>query len=126
MSKIKYKILIKHRRGKWEELDETFFNRITLYDLMQGEEYLANLLSGNLIVKILSYVGLKDKNGKEIYEGDIIRYKPLVGLEECERNAIKNIEVRIPSIFTNLHFDNVEEEHLEVIGNKFENPELLK
>lgn len=80
---------------------------------------------------IMQFTGLKDKNGKEIYEGDIIK---------DEHEAVYNWE---PHIFigavewsasemtykaTNKSGDYIylsEAEVCEVIGNIHENPELL-
>jgi hypothetical protein len=50
----------------------------------------------------------------------------LVGLEETDRNAPINVEVNIPGIYFDMHTDNVEEEHIKVIGNIHENKELMK
>jgi len=86
-------------------------------------------LFGNLVVQ--QYTGLKDKNGKEIYEGDIIS-EFVVGEEGNpyypSRTEIGQIcystlgDFRVEPDGTPL-FDW---EQAEVIGNICENPDLLK
>jgi len=72
----------------------------------------------------LQYTGLKDKNGKEIYEGDILRRE--IG-ETIHRAAVTFEEGR----FVTSHPGGgigwtVNSATSEVIGNIYENPELLK
>jgi uncharacterized phage protein (TIGR01671 family) len=80
--------------------------------------------------ELMQYTGLTDKNGKEIYEGDIIidtqkqKYKIIFDenharydLKVCGENKLSQT-----SYFTQI----CEKKHIEVIGNIFENPELLK
>lgn len=74
---------------------------------------------------LMQYTGLKDKNGKEIYEGDICRngdydnnaHSSLYRIEE-----VKYIEGE--ARFIGLDY-NVDGTSCEVIGNIYENPELL-
>ena len=77
---------------------------------------------------IMQYTGLKDKNGKEIYEGDILRvhyYTDTYICEVCwsEENYwyIKYIQDECVE-----KIDKAFIENMEIIGNIFENPELLE
>jgi len=67
---------------------------------------------------IMQFTGLKDKNGKEIYEGDLLThkfYKKPVAVEWDNCLAM----------FTSGDISLTGTTSLEVIGNIYENPELI-
>ena len=72
--------------------------------------------------KPMQYTGLKDKNSKEIYEGDFIKAEWGIG------NADYRIvgEDGLPEFYHWFIEYCFEEDNLEVIGNKYVNSELIE
>lgn len=90
---------------------------------------------------LMQYSGLQDREKKDIYEGDIVSLRYWHNNSPSKRPKKEFITVQLPVIFLNGQFQPDDQElrstqygtsygnwyeHCEVIGNIYENPELIK
>jgi uncharacterized phage protein (TIGR01671 family) len=73
----------------------------------------------------MQFTGLKDRNGREIYEGDVVRHEPL-GYERRTESLVEFFEGGfLPFSDSDDGAPYPDPEKVEIIGNIYENPELL-
>ena len=91
--------------------------------------YTREVIGGWVELVLMQYTELKDKNGQEIYEGDIVNVKERdsktyrVGLIKWgESYPERGIRSYVGKDYIGIRFPV----QIEVIGNIYENPELLK
>jgi len=72
---------------------------------------------------VMQYTGVKDKNGKEIYENDIIKYTQRYFNTEKTDELTKVVKFDFDR--WNIFETGAGEVNIEIIGNIFENPNLL-
>ncbi|WWU65430.1 YopX family protein [Clostridium baratii] len=138
----------------WDKIDEKLWNVVSI-DFIKGEVTLLNEYTKESYIRemdeveLMRYTGLKDKNGKEIYEGDILERKfSGLGNELGDRIFVSWDRYRFVQNWVMKFKRNLKnsadlgkwfksqkqfkldlDAHLndfEVVGNIYESPELLK
>jgi len=123
MREIKFRVWHKEKK---EMLKPTFIavnnlDNVLYYDTLADEWF---RIKNPENLALMQYTGLRDMNGKEIYEGDILedakgQYGKVFYKTSTASFAV-NWRMRDGSYMTDECFYGV------VVGNIFENPELLK
>lgn len=120
---------------------QTYFNKKGCFEavIFRCFDNGAGLENKDIKLPIMQYTGLKDKNGKEIYEGDILKEQITKESIYPEEN-IFYVVIFNDGMFTTktlyLNYNSLsgidcmgisgKNKTSEVIGNIYENPELLK
>ena len=119
----------------WNKEEKEIIKALTLLNLcdrvsaslaLLGGEKKNNDLFDHLI--FMQYTGLKDKNGKEIYEGDIVEYKFREDLDEIQEEVKWEKDDTGFTPFNDYCYEDkvLFGKDCEIIGNIHENPNLLK
>jgi uncharacterized phage protein (TIGR01671 family) len=93
------------------------YDLFTIFQALQDEEYCKRRF------ELMQYTGLKDKNGKEIYEGDILQQFNSKGAPLGIYKINSEMRQSCGCCFYGWEIDSPQEE--VIIGNIYEDPELL-
>ena len=121
--KLKFRAWLKKRQEMDNEIDHISWLEDELYCIGDGITY---MVSAEDLV-LMQSTGLKDKNGKEVFVGDIIK---------CTRGCLHEVYIEkeyggtyfggMPAVYLKgLREGYAWTEHEEIIGNIYENKELL-
>lgn len=123
----------------WDKLNKNWFNPSNTNDgaglTFDGEiAFCSQSQFGHIDPKnkdrfiVQQFTGLLDKNGREIYEGDILKIEEwdrddlIAKVIFCERNVGFRVATGSGVVYENFPSSR----YLQVIGNIFETPELCK
>ncbi len=137
MREIKFRIWNKyeHNMRTWEDVLSWRYNERWFKD-NQDKEYI-NCLFTDTGIELMQFTGIRDRSGKEIYEGDIVKYHNNSEFTKKEywypiyKLYYTPTRLSYDFIGTGLQPDSFEfalnysKDKLEVLGNIYENKDLL-
>ena len=132
MREIKFRAWDKEAKAMWvwDEGREGWVDKFNIC------EWIAN---GSHRFSFMQYTGLKDKNGKDVYEGDVLasqrqphshidHLEPAIIGDVVYNDNLASFRIRIEHHGNSIGESNTMKftpyNHYEVIGNIYENPEL--
>ena len=131
MREIKFRALVKDRKAIFEVVLINYVTKKVTY-LLERVGHLLSIRDAKFYdVELMQYTGLKDKNNKEIYEGDIVKLRANHGIgvvkyyDEWGAFVIEYIKPR-PLALLGVLGMNYYKEEIEILGNIYENSELIK
>lgn len=117
MREIKFRAFCNHSKNMLEDL--VFSSAMTINEVFEENEDFV----------FMQYIGLKDNYGTEIHEGDIIKSLEddgnIIGVVEYKHGAYY---IKVNRVYYPFH-DSILDDcktNLLIIGNIYENPELLE
>ena len=124
MREIKFRAWVKEKKAIFEVILIDYVTKKVTY-LLERVRHLLSIRDAKFNdVELMQYTGLKDKNEKEIYEGDIfhIGSKKILYVVEWIDCGLKGRQIKNKS-WIGLDYWK---DDIEVIGNIYENPEVIK
>lgn len=124
------------KRGKWVEGSYVYYEHCPQHQIFQNVDIGGNgyyepkyaLIDFEVVPEtVCQYTGLTDKNGKKIFENDVV--KAICRFDEANMYVEYDSSIATFCLFDK---DRIGFKHLcdihnrEIIGNIFDNPELLK
>ena len=118
----------------WDKVDGIWCS----YKIYDGTVYLMDNNTGVWYERyedfdLMQYIGLKDINNVEIFEGDIVKlskensnFKEIGVVKFDENKASYVLETQDDDLSYNISYYNYHKVYYRVIGNIYENKELLK
>ena len=127
----------------WDKDNKEMFNpvisfgdgvyKLVVIDIEKERSYLAKIDNA----EIMQYTGVKDKNGKEIFEGDIVAFEDSDGGYEYPDVVVNTGIVeygefgfyftdRVAAEMYDFYIKDGRCDDVEVIGNIYENQEILE
>ena len=139
MRELKFRIWIKDEKRYYDESDEESYmivpNGNVTYTSEAYEEddvWFNDTTSATNDVIVEQYTGIKDKNGKEIYEGDILgdmwRDGYIAWCDKCKQLQYHILTHGCMACLGDVQWYELVNDNgkLEVVGNVHENPDLLE
>lgn len=121
------------REIKFRAWDKVAKNMFVIFDASEQTEWFLPKWKDRY--EVMQYTGLKDRTGKEVYEGDIVliehseRYGATTSIFKIQPGiSLWGYEYNwefIKGYFCTTHILKDNYSNLEVIGNIYENPELI-
>lgn len=126
MREIKFRAWVKEKKAIFEVISIDYVTKKVTY-LLERVGHLLNIRHDKFNdIGLMQYTGLKDKNNKEIYEGDIL----FESFGERNHKVVfenGSFRAEFKGDFEEYSFDliDVVAQGYEVVGNIYENPELI-